>query len=321
MKKLLPFLVLFAITAIAQTVSFPGGTDHVTVPFSDDHGHIVIQVGVNGTDPQPAILDTGAEGAVLNGSAETAQKYSMKDLKEDEISGAGGNGVAMKAFQARDVTFNIGGATLTGNTVMLVDRMLPGRMAQLVVGYSIFKNFVVTVDYEKSELTLNDPAKFKYAGKGTEIPLEINSHGHPFLRAAINLPDAQRVPVKLVVDTGAMHALSLYYGSAPELKEPKGEKVVYGRGASGEVRGYFETTPALILGGFTVADIPTIYPDESIGAIAKDSGQQGNLGSAILRRFKITYDYVHLRLFIEPNSHLNDPFRIMRRAPEKKPEA
>jgi hypothetical protein len=124
-----------------------------------------------------------------------------------------------------------------------------------------------------------------------------------------------------VVDTGAMHALTLNYGSAPELKEPKGEKVVYGRGASGEVRGYFETTPALILGGYTVTDIPTIYPDESIGAIAKDSGQQGYLGSAILRRFKITYDYSHSRMFVEPNSHLGEPFRIMRRPPEKKPQA
>ncbi len=307
------FLTMFLFTstlAAAQTVTFPTGVDHVVVPFTDDHNHMVIQVGVNGTKPQPAILDTGAQGAVLNGDpVPEMQKYGITKTEDSEIRGVGGGGVGMKAVMAHDVTFEIGGAKLTGNDMAIVDRVMMGRLAQLVVGQSIFRNFVVQVDWEKHELTLYDPAKFKYTGKGTEVPVEFDDGGRPYLHAKANLADAKDVPVKLVIDTGAMHNLSLIYGSSPQIKIPTGEKVVFGRGASGEVRGYIDTIPSLVLGTYTITNIPTMYPDESLGSAASSFGQQGNLGGGILRRFTVVYDYPHSRIFIEPNSQFGDPFR------------
>jgi hypothetical protein len=55
----------------------------------------------------------------------------------------------------------------------------------------------------------------------------------PLFRIA--LADEKLIPVKLVVDSGASHALSLDVGSKPEISLPEGAtKVVLGRGASGD---------------------------------------------------------------------------------------
>ncbi len=316
-------VLLLSITCFAQpqpshpTVTFPAGADHVVVPFTDDRGHMIISVSLNGLDPQPTILDSGAQGAVLNGDAEVAKKYGITTTGEGEIRGVGGKGIGVKALMAHDVTFELGGAKLTGNEIAVVERSLPARTAQLVVGQSIFRNFIVQVDWEKHELTLYDPAKFKHTGNGSQLPLEFDDGGRPYIHGSVKL-EGKEVPVKLVIDTGAPHALSLLYGTSPDIKQPEhAEKIVLGRGASGELTGYLATTPALTLGRYSLSDVPTVYPDESLGPVRGNFQQQGNLGSGILRRFTVIYDYPNSRIFIAPNTHLNDPFRMMGPPPQK----
>ena len=311
-NRFLCSILLLSSFAVAESkVTFPAGVDHVTVPFTDHRNHMVIQVSVNGSEPQPAILDTGAHGAVLNGDENTVKTLGLKDVQEAEIHGAGGGGAGLKAVVAQGVTLGIGGATLTGNTLAVGNGIVPtGAVAQLVVGRSIFASFVVKVDWEKMELTLYDPARFKYDGHGTELPIEFDRHGLPYLRAKVSTVDAADVPVKLVVDSGASHPLSLMYGGNSPFKEPTGvEKRVIGRGASGEVRAYVTNSPCLTVAGFTLKNVPTFYPDESLGPIGRDFDQNGNLGAGVLRRFTVVYDYPNRRMYLEPNQHFADEFK------------
>jgi len=310
-RFLCSILLLSSFAAAESKVTFPAGIDHVTVPFSDHRNHMVIQVSVNGMEPQPAILDTGAHGAVLNGDEATVKALGLKDVQEAEIRGAGGGGAGLKAVVAQGVTLGIGGATLTGNTLAVGKGIVPtGAVAQLVVGRSIFASFVVKVDWDNMELTLFDPATFKYTGKGSEVPIEFDRHGLPYIRANVTTADAKDVPVKLVVDSGASHPLSLMYGKDSPFKEPTGiEKRVIGRGASGEVRAYVANSPSISIAGYTLKNVPTFYPDESLGPIGHEFDQQGNLGAGILRRFTVIYDYPQRRMFIEPNQHFEDEFK------------
>jgi hypothetical protein len=311
LNRFLCSLLALVSCAFAQNVTFPAGADHVTVPFTDHRNHMVIQVGLNGTAPQPAVLDTGAHGAVLNGDATTVQKLGIKETHDAEIRGAGGKGVSLKAVVASDIVFDIGGAKLSGNTLAIGENVVPpGHVAQLVVGRSVFTNFIVKVDWEKMELTLYDPAKFHYTGNGTALSLEFDPHGIPYVQAKVSTADIKDVPVKLVLDSGGSHALSLLYGGSSPFKEPVNvEKRVIGRGASGEVSGYIIPTPSFILAGYSFANVPTVYPDESYGPVRNDGNQQGNLGAGILRRFTITYDYQHQCIYLEPNSHFADEFK------------
>jgi hypothetical protein len=101
----------------------------------------------------------------------------------------------------------------------------------------------------------------------------------------------------------------MYGGNCP-FKEPTGvEKRVIGRGASGEVRAYVTNSPSLTVAGFTLKNVPTSYPDESLGPIGRDFDQNGNLGAGVLRRFTVVYDYPNRRMYLEPNQHFADEFK------------
>ncbi|MDQ3473448.1 MAG: DUF4440 domain-containing protein, partial [Acidobacteriota bacterium] len=114
--------------------------------------------------------------------------------------------------------------------------------------------------------------------------------------------------VKLVVDTGGSHTLSLDVGSKPEILLPEGaRKTVLGRGGSGEITGYAGRIKSFELGGQMLKDVPTDFPDESSGT-AGIGGRQGNLGSGVLRRFNVIYDYSRKQMIVEPNKFAGEPF-------------
>jgi CubicO group peptidase (beta-lactamase class C family) len=138
-------------------------------------------------------------------------------------------------------------------------------------------------------------------------PLTFDEGGRPYTMASVTAAE-KTIPVKLVVDTGGSHTLSLDVGSDSEIKLPEGAaRTVLGRGGSGEITGYTGRMKALEFGGQTFKDVPTIFPDSSAGT-AGVNGRQGNLGSGILRRFTIIYDYSRKQMIVEPNKYSSDPF-------------
>ena len=114
--------------------------------------------------------------------------------------------------------------------------------------------------------------------------------------------------VKLVVDTGGSHVLSLDVGSKPEIRLPEGAtKTILGRGVGGEITGYTGQVKTFQLGGQTLENVSAIFPDSSSG-ITGIGGRQGSLGAGVLRRFKIIYDYSRERMIVEPNKFFDEPF-------------
>src|SRR4030095_4296119 len=63
----------------------------------------------------------------------------------------------------------------------------------------------------------------------------------------------------------------------------------------------------LEFGGQTFKNVPTSFPDASAGTTG-EPGRNGNLGSGILRRFKVIYDYSRNRMIVEPNKFVGDTF-------------
>ena len=60
-----------------------------------------------------------------------------------------------------------------------------------ILGYPLFKQMVVTIDYDRSVLVLRDPAKFKPAG--AVLPLTFHEN-HPYVNGKLTL--AGRKPVE-----------------------------------------------------------------------------------------------------------------------------
>ena len=289
-----------------STMSFPVGKTFVEVPFEVESGLMVIPVSVNGSRPLRYAFDTGASGAIhYNSSVIDALK--LKITGKIQGRGAGGGGAAFEVPIAENVKFNIGGIEFSNGIFAI--RQFPSGLDG-VIGRPVFANTVVEIDWEKQVIRFYDPSKYKYLGKGTVLPLTFDQGGRPYTMASVAVAGEKTVPVKLVVDTGATHALSLDVGSKEEIKLPEGlTKTVLGRGGSGEVTGYAGRIKTFELGGQTFKDVPTSFPDSSAGT-AGIFGRQGNLGSGVLKRFKVIYDYSRKQMILEPNKFANEPFGV-----------
>ena len=285
------------------TLHFPAGKDSIEVPFEVESGWVVIPVSVNGSRPLRFVLDSGAGAAAITNPA-IRDSLNLNIVGRMLARGAGGGGAPSEVSVAENVTFNIGGIELA-NANLAIHASSSG--VDGVIGLPIFAKLVVEIDWEKQVVRFYEPARYKYSGSGKVLPLTFDEGGRPYTMASVTAAE-KTIPVKLVVDTGGSHALSLDVGSNSEIKLPEGAtKTVLGRGGSGEITGYSGRTRALELGGQTFKDVPTIFPDSSSGT-AGLNGRQGNLGSGILRRLKVIYDYSRKQMIVEPNKFFNDSF-------------
>jgi len=286
------------------TVRFPAGKNVVEVPFEVESGLMVIPVTVNGSSPLRYVLDSGLSGAIHYNPA-MVDSLNLKITGTMRVRGAGGGGATSEVSVAENVNFNVGGLELSNGNLAIRPS---GSRHDGVIGRPILANLVVEIDWEKQVIRFYEPAKYKYSGSGTVLPLTFDEGGRPYTMASVASTGETTIPVKLVVDTGASHALSLDVGSNSEIELPEGAtKMVLGRGGSGEITGYTGRIRALELGGQTFKDVPTSFPDSSSGTVGIH-GRQGNLGSGILRRFKVIYDYSRKQMIVEPNKFSNNPF-------------
>lgn len=191
---------------------------------------------------------------------------------------------------------------------------LTGRRIYGDLGYSILKHFVVEFDYEGGTLTLYDPRRYQYSGKGTVFPASLEMGYDPQIDGKLLVSEGVEIPVRLTLDTGAGGTVV----SAPVVKAHNLLKVVTAKvpnsgkpkvdGVDGLV---FETTTARIDAiklGDLVIDRPLVaLSTDTDGPFAmEDIGV--NLGGNVLRRFKVIVDYLRNRVILEPNSHFRDPF-------------
>jgi len=290
--------------------TFPAGKSFVEIPFEVEGNWMVIPVSVNGSRPLSFVLDSGASGTVLYNPT-AADSLNLRITGTMPVRGAGGGGATSEVSIAENVSFNIGGIEFSGGRLAVRKSpsgspLLAGRDG--VIGRIVFATLVVEVDWEKRAVRFHDPAKYKYSGKGAVLPLTFDEGGRPYTMAAVSVTGDQKVPVKLVVDTGGSHTLSLDVGSKPEILLPEGaRKTVLGRGGSGEITGHVGRIKSFEFGGQTLNDVPTNFPDESSGTAGR-GGRQGNLGSGMLRRFKVVYDYSRKQMIVEPNKFVGEPF-------------
>lgn len=289
-------------------------TGVVEIPFEHVFDYIVIPVSVDGSEPLRLILDTGMPfyGAVLHPNPRT-----------DAIELVNRDSVQVVVGGLEDVTPRVGsGVTLTIPGVELTDQIvtvLPapgacqgGDLLQTdgVIGLTIFENFVVKIDQEREILTLTDPAKFSYAGLGQAIPIRLGPTPMPEVALEVEIEEGRRVPLSLVVDTGAMYAMSLTLGTDEGISLPPGAReLVTGYSSWGEVSGKLGRVEALHIGEFVLDDVLVTFFQKGAPGVPP-CGEHGILGNVTLRRFNVTFDYAGKTMYLEPNSSFVDPFEF-----------
>ena len=302
---------LTALPATAQEVHLPDGVDHVTLPLQADDNHIILPISVNGSDPLPMVLDTGmpTPGIALF-AAEHVEGLNLEySPMRAQIGGAGGDGKRLEARVAQGAELGLGVATIAGARVIVMPPIPHFNLGHAgIIGLDLFENFTVTIDYDRSEVILSRPGTFSPSAQAAMVPLETRNN-LPYIKAG--LPGATGVDdtIRLALDLGASHAVSLNVSSHAAITLPVGAiDTQIGRGLSGPIRGHVGRLPVFELGGYRLDRVVATYPVPRHENPRGVDSLDGNLGMGVMSRFNFTLDYAAKKLYLEPNESFADPF-------------
>lgn len=296
--------------ALTEDLRFPAGRDTVSLPFENQGGHILIPVSVNGRPPLRMVFDTGmpVRGVMLYEGPRVDSLHLSFGTARVGVGGAGGGG-RREARLATGVTLRAG-ALEVGGSMAIVMPPTP-QMSALhdgIIGASLFQSLVVTLDHERGVMTLTRRPAFAAPKGAAEVPLEVVGR---VTYAPVSLVDTggRSTPLRVVLDLGAMHAISLNRRSSPAIALPAGARASrIGRGMSGVVTGRVGRIPALELGGHRLANVVATFPDSAFENPGGMDSRNGNLGSGVLGRFDVSLDIGGSRMFLAPNRKFPEPF-------------
>jgi len=287
----------------------------ITIKFKSSSNLIIIPVRINDSDTLNFILDTGVRYPIIT-ELPFVNKLNLNYLMPVPVKGLG-EGVELTAYRSANNTMNISGLTARNQEVqMIIDENFQishilGIPVHGLMGFNLFKDYIVEIDYLNEKITLNKPEYFKYRDNKKDIILPLNFDGNkPYVNTTIETDDSIKVPVKLLVDTGASDAIWLSEKSDDRINYPKKHVETFiGRGLSGDLYGVKGRIEGIWVGPLVLPQPIVAFPDsEVIDQLMTSNDRNGTIGAEILRRFHVTIDYRNSRLTLRPNHKFNDDF-------------
>jgi hypothetical protein len=289
-----------------------------TVQFELVDGHIILPVIVNSGEPLRFVLDSGAGATVLLESPGTGS-LSLNLGAEVAVSGVG-NGPDPVAHIVADTDLSIGNVLVEDLAVIYLPLDSVPFFENVdeiyfdgVIGASIFDRFTIHIDYDQQLIEFSEPDPARTMTRlddddWREIPVEIQS-GVPYMHTQIQLEAGPLVEVKLLVDTGFRGPVSLTPETHVDIDEPHDYFLTKGRGLSGDVEIKMGRSDSFSLAGIQLNNVPVSY---SISGGESDKGSNGLLGSEVLSRFHVVFDYANSRMFVKPNTQHSVPINVDR---------
>jgi predicted aspartyl protease len=307
-------LLLFSNFIQAKTTGFflLNDADKVRIEVEIQNNVILLPLRINGSFVMNFILDTGVKTTILTEPA-ILPFINLDSMDQITVKGLG-KGEAIEANLARDVGISLPGVRGRGiNMVVMPDGLISysGMFSEPVygiIGYELFGQFIVEINYQSKYIVLHNP--FRYSppkwGKWEELPIELN-RCKPYISAEIIDFQGTKVKENWLLDTGASMAISLFHDELPE--PDKSIPAFLGKGLTGEVHGQLGRSPIFKIGSFEFEDILTGYPDEESLRLFPDSMDwYGNIGSDVISRFNIIFDYLHKKVYLKKNANFSKVF-------------
>ncbi len=287
----------------------------ITFNFKSSNNLIIIPVAINNSDTLNFILDTGVRYPIIT-ELPFVNKLNLNYLQPISVKGLG-EGEQLTAYRSGNNTINLNGLVAYDQEIHMVINEnfqishILGMPVHGLIGFNLFKDYVVKIDYSEHKITLIKPEYFDYKARERDIVLPLSfEQGKPFVTTSIVTDKNDEVPVKLLVDTGASDAIWLSTNSDSRIALPENHiETFLGRGLSGDLYGKKGRIGAIWVGPLVLYEPIVAFPDNDlVDQLIGKNDRNGTLGAEILRRFYITMDYPGKRLILRPNGDLKDDF-------------
>lgn len=308
-------LTLSSLRLPAQRFGFTLDNDrYAEIPFTLINNLIVIDVVLNDQLPLRFIVDTGVRNVIIT-------EKKITDLIEADYSrtinlrGAG-EAELVKAYVSNSVSISTTGLRSENHSMLILEedylRLVEyvGEKIHGIIGYELFSNYVVNIDYDEQILRIIHPDIFRKPRHGyRDISITVEDT-KPYINTRMLQKNKNPQPLKLLIDTGASQALLLEKSSDPDIYIP--DKNIYtslGRGLSGEVTGHIARVNYFSVSDFCFKEVVTSFPDDiNYNTYSLETERNGTLGGDILSRFNVYLDYQNEVMYLRKGHRYSKDF-------------
>lgn len=272
-----------------------GGKSSMTLPFELINNHIYMDLQLDGHGSLRVALDTGGVNVVTPAAA---QRLGLKTEGSMQARGVGEGSEDFALARVKEVRF--GDARIRNQVFYVLPLQAMDKVEGFefagIVGFEVFKRFVVRIDYAKSLLTFTRPEAFEPPAGATVVSFTFDERT-PQVEGKID-----GIPGKFTMDTGSRVSLTVNRPFAEKngLLERKGFDAIAGWGVGGGSRGRVTRGRLLELGSLQIPEPVMDISLQQKGSFS-DPYLAGNVGGGVLKRFTVTFDYSRQRIYFEPN--------------------
>lgn len=296
---------------VSNASAKPSARPIATIPIEvTERGLVFLKARVNGSKPLWFVLDSGASFPFV---VDTRRAKDLNLRVADRFSGSGAGGADFEISTTDGVSFNLSGFNFSNaqSAIIALDSIetQAGRPIEGLIGSHLFIKLVVEVDYMNRKMTLYYPPNFNYSGNGEIIPLTMRDD---YLFAPVQIESGGKsFEGKFLVDTGGGWVTAILTtpfaraNNFPAAQQP----VIVDQslsGLGGNTTLVISRATSLKLGKLTIPQ-PLIYSSRDEAGALSSTDFDGILGSEILRRFKVIFDFSRKRMILEPNANLAAP--------------
>jgi predicted aspartyl protease len=276
----------------------PQPAQRITVDVATS-GYVTLPVTINGRGPFPFHLATGSTYTILDAALAQELELELERGPGEELPQFVGR--VRCQGSARLKSISVGKVGLERLVVQVADLKLPG--ARGLLGFDFVRTMVLAVDYWQQEVRFYSPDEYWL----TDAPCA----DYPE-RAALDLEREQRAPIvrclldgkvsaKFVVDTGLSSFSLIGSRAAQALGGPARD--TFGQPLDGLFGRY-----DVILGRARSLELGSLRIDRPVFAVLSDgpspkdnayTAAHGVLGTEILRRYRVTFDWNRERIVLE----------------------
>jgi hypothetical protein len=309
-KKFFSIISLFIIlkTSSAQEEFIEPSRFITKFGFIQLTGGVILLQGQFDTfkDTLSFILDTGSGGISLDST--TANFFGIKGSPSTRtIRGIGG---------IRNVSFlnnrklHLPGLTIDSLNFHISDYALLtsvyGERIDGIIGYSVFKRYILKIDYDSTKIEFWTKGTLKYPRGGfllkpaiTTLPVQ-----------AARVKDEVTIDGRFLIDMGAGLNLLLsteFIKDSAFLRKNRKLYVKEAEGLGGKIDMFLTTIKEIRLGPYKFRNVP-VNIFEDVNNVTAYPHLGGLIGNDLLRRFNVIINYEAKDFHLKPNSHYHDGF-------------
>jgi len=292
LAKLFPLLAflmgLFPVSVVvaqtpAEGIHLEVPPDGTSMPMAVIGDQPAVEVTINGEGPYVFLVDTGAAGGGRI-DPELAAKLDLETLGQVQVGDPSGRNRATRDLVRVDHV-RFGDAEARGVPMLLAGELQAGRSIDGILGFALFRDVLLTLDYPAKTLRLTPGGLGPPDGQ--DIVADVGDGGIPSVEV-----DLGGVTVTADIDSGSMGWVTLPAAVAGKL-DLAAEPVVVGRAET--PFNSFEILQAPLDGAVQVGR--HVFPNPPVEFA--DMFPRGNLGGQLLGHFAVTFDQRNRRVRFE----------------------